>query len=132
MSNFQHIIDAADRLTDSMKNMDAIFNTDDILLVQTDGKGKFVRASKGWTALLGWSEEELCSKPWIEFVHPDDIQKTEDVFSGMKDGKPVGHFVNRYITNTGEYKSILWRAPSFKEEKSVFATAVDVTDILED
>ena len=38
--------------------------------------GKFRQLNPAWTRTLGWSESELNSQPWMEFVHPADHDAT--------------------------------------------------------
>src|SRR4029077_18989004 len=42
------------------------------LLATVDLKGRFKRVNPAWERTLGYSAETLCSRPFIEFVHPDD------------------------------------------------------------
>jgi len=38
--------------------------------------GYFKRVNKAWTDVLGYTNEELLSQPWINLVHPDDQEVT--------------------------------------------------------
>ena len=40
--------------------------------------GYLVELHGPWTKTLGWTEAELRSKPFVEFVHPDDRERTRD------------------------------------------------------
>jgi sigma-B regulation protein RsbU (phosphoserine phosphatase) len=35
--------------------------------------GFFFETNPAWQTVLGWSEEEIRSKTFIDFLHPDDI-----------------------------------------------------------
>ena len=48
------------------------------LLCFLDFNGYFKRLNPAWEAALGFTREELMSKPFIEFVHPDDRARTLD------------------------------------------------------
>ncbi|NMA65767.1 MAG: PAS domain S-box protein [Clostridiaceae bacterium] len=39
-------------------------------------EGHFVEINDAWEQTLGWSTEELLSKPYLGFVHPDDHEAT--------------------------------------------------------
>lgn len=41
-----------------------------------DFDGHFKRLNPAWERTLGFSREELMSRPFIEFVHPDDRERT--------------------------------------------------------
>jgi PAS domain S-box-containing protein len=47
-------------------------NANEVIVVAQDGMLKFFNSRT--TVVLGYSKEELASKPFIEFVHPDDQQ----------------------------------------------------------
>ncbi len=96
------------------------------LLCIMDPEGRFVRVSRAWEELFGYSSERLEGTPFIEHVHPDDILHTEEAFARLETGQPLVGFVNRCRTNSGEWRSIEWRAKLIRG--SIFAAAQDVTD----
>ena len=90
--------------------------------------GVFRRVNRAWSETLGWSEEELCSRPFVEFVHPDDREKTEKESEGLAAGDVTVDFTNRYATKDGGWRWIDWRAVANLEEGVIYASARDVTD----
>lgn len=62
----------------------------------------------------------------MDYVHPDDVLRTEQIFVQMQTGRPLVGFVNRYRTKSGEWRSIEWRAKLIRGHH--FAAARDVTD----
>ena len=57
-------------------------------LVCTAGfDGYFKQLNPSWTEALGWSEEELRSRPFVEFVHDDDRARTEEESAGLRSGR---------------------------------------------
>ncbi len=89
--------------------------------------GYFIDLNPSWERELGWSKEELLSKPWLHFVHPDDREKTESVRSSIIDGKEVYMFENRYICKDGTVKWLSWNSYPYREEEIMFGVARDVT-----
>lgn len=90
-------------------------------------QGQFIRLNPAWEKTLGYSVGELMSKPFVEFIHPEDRQNTIDTFSQNREGATVKKFQNRYHCRNGQYKWLEWIAIAFVEEKLVFAIARDVT-----
>jgi signal transduction histidine kinase len=77
--------------------------------------------------VLGWSREELVSKPFLEFVHPDDVKKTLDVTSYISSGHIVSTFENRYRCKDGSYRWLLWSSFPDVARKVIYASAIDIT-----
>jgi PAS domain S-box-containing protein len=89
--------------------------------------GYFKRLSPAWSTTLGWSLKELKSKPFLEFVHPDDRAATLSAMAGLLAGRETILFENRYRCQDGSYKWLQWNANSMRPRELVFAIARDVT-----
>jgi serine/threonine-protein kinase len=90
--------------------------------------GYFHRVNSNFTRVLGYTENELAARPFIEFVHPEDRDKTMAEMTKLSQGLPVVYFQNRYRDIQGNYRCFDWTAKSIPEEGIVFAVARDVTD----
>lgn len=110
-----------------LKTSEKIFNhvLDMICIAGFDGYFKELNPS--WERELGWSKEELLSKPWIEFVHSEDRQATLNVKSQIIGGEEIYQFENRYMCKDGSYKWLSWNSYPYKEESIMFGVARDVT-----
>ena len=89
--------------------------------------GYFKRVNQNFPKVLGYSEHQLVSEPFINFVHADDVQFTENVVAGLLEGKPVVRFCNRFRHAYGHYLLLEWTAQSIPSEGSIFAIARDLT-----
>jgi diguanylate cyclase (GGDEF)-like protein/PAS domain S-box-containing protein len=97
-------------------------------LVCTAGFDGFLKQlNAAWTETLGWSEAELRSRPFLEFVHPDDRAITEQETASVAEGVVTVDFVNRYATKDGGWRCIEWKAKGILEEELIYASARDVT-----
>ena len=90
--------------------------------------GYFKHLNPSWSRVLGYSTEELLSKPWIEFVHPDDKEDTKEIRSILVDGKVVYQFENRYICKDGSIKWLSWNSFPQPEEGIMYGVARDITE----
>jgi len=90
--------------------------------------GYFKRLNPAWEQTLGLTNEELLSKPFLEFVHPDDREKTRAVAAKLAKGGEIISFENRYRCLDGSYRWLLWSARSIVNEQLIFASARDMTD----
>ncbi|NTV14356.1 MAG: PAS domain S-box protein [Desulfobulbaceae bacterium] len=94
-----------------------------------DPNGAFLRINPACSQLLGYSTDELISKPFIDFVHPEDKQSTLDEMSRqVKIGASL-NFENRYLCKDGSIRHLSWKASYNKDEGVTYAVARDVTEL---
>jgi PAS domain S-box-containing protein len=104
-------------------------NSADLIGVAGLTDGYFKRLNPAWTRTLGWTFEELTARPYIEFVHPDDVAYTaEEAQRQVAEGKPVVYFVNRYRTKDGDYRTLAWNAQPNQADDRIYFVARDITD----
>ena len=106
---------------------DRLFNLSLDMQCTAGFDGYFKQLNPAWEKTLGWTNEELMSKPYLEFVHPDDRESTIGAASGLTEGKAAITFENRYLCKDGSYKWISWNSFPLVGEKLVFAVVRDVT-----
>lgn len=70
----------------------------------------FVEVNERWTKVLGWPREQLLTRPFADFLHPDDVQPTADAVRSLQAGEPIVGFENRYRRADGTWASLLWSA----------------------
>jgi PAS domain S-box-containing protein len=89
--------------------------------------GYFKRLNPAWEKALGFTREELQSRPMFEFIHPDDRQRTLDQNRHVKTGGQALSFENRYLCKDGSYKWLLWNSTADVEHQLIYAVARDMT-----
>ncbi len=90
--------------------------------------GHFNRLSLAWEKTLGFSREELQSRPMFEFVHPDDLERTREQNRKVKAGGQALGFENRYICKDGSYRWLLWNASADLDNQVIYSVARDITE----
>ena len=91
--------------------------------------GYFKRLNPAFEKTLGYSQAQLLTAPFLNFVHPDDQTATIAIMETLKAGLPVVNFENRYRCQDGSYKCFSWKSISVIEEGLIYATARDLTEI---
>jgi PAS domain S-box-containing protein len=99
------------------------------LLCVANSEGYFVDVNPAFTKTLGYSKEELLSRPYMEFVHKKDIKETEDVARIQNLGEEVSNFENTYIHKDGSYRILSWSSSIDLETNLIYATARDITEV---
>jgi len=88
-----------------------------LLCCIADERGHFSHVNFLWEKVFGYTDIELCSRPWLHFVHPEDIEKTISIAESMG-SSPVLGFTNRYRKKDGTYQKVKWITTVFKDGKS--------------
>lgn len=90
--------------------------------------GRFTEINSAITKTLGYTKEEFISKPFIDFVHKDDVEVTLSALGDADTGKRNITNNNRYRCLDGSFKWLEWNVLAFSEEKIFYAVARDVTE----
>lgn len=106
--------------------IDRFFTLSLDLLCVSGMDGYFKRLSPSYADTLGYSLKELYSRPITDFVHPDDIQKTNDEIASQMQGHNVLAFENRFRRKDGTYRTFSWKSVPVGDY--MYAIARDVTD----
>jgi PAS domain S-box-containing protein len=99
-------------ITDERKEREKLNNFFDLdlnLLCIVDSDGKFLKVNQSWTTQMGYLQNELVNKNYIDFVHPKDVEDTILLHNQILKGLSVKSFVNRYKSKHGGYKLVEWK-----------------------
>lgn len=89
--------------------------------------GYFKRVNPAFERNLGHSSDVLLSKPFVEFVHPDDRAATIQELAGLRRGRDTTMFENRYLCANGSYCWLEWSARAVAGDE-VYAVARNITE----
>jgi len=92
-----------------------------------DPFGCFVRVNPAMSRVTGYSETELLSKPFLQFVVPEDRESTAAEMKRQVEERPSLHFVNRYRCKSAEVVQFAWSAYFDRSDGFTYATARDIT-----
>jgi diguanylate cyclase (GGDEF)-like protein/PAS domain S-box-containing protein len=90
--------------------------------------GFFKRINPTFGKTLGYTQEELLETPFMNFVHPDDVEATEQAAAGLGVGNNIVGFENRYRAKDGTYRWLEWASTSVLAEQLIYASVKDITD----
>ncbi|MDD2763238.1 MAG: ATP-binding protein [Opitutaceae bacterium] len=111
-----------------LEERDRFFTLTRDMLCVAGFDGYFKRLNPAWGKTLGYTNDELLSRPFLEFVHPDDRAQTHKEAAGLAHGRETVSFENRYRCKDGSYRWLLWSSRSIVSEQLIFASARDVTE----
>ena len=93
-----------------------------------DLQGRFVFVSAACEKLWGYRPEEMEGRGYADFVHPEDIQKSNQAAADVISGKPLRDFENRYRRKDGSLIPVVWSASWSAGDKIMFCVAHDITE----
>ena len=97
------------------------------LLAIATAEGYFVDISDSWERVLGYPRERILETPYLDFVHPDDIDATIEAMGALGRGEHVAGFRNRYFTADGDICWLEWNSVHDPAYDLTFGIARDVT-----
>jgi PAS domain S-box-containing protein len=110
---------------------DRVFEVTVDMICTGEPEGHLQTVNAGFERVLGWSEQEMLSAPFLSFVHPDDVEGTTTTFCSQKEGEAVTSFANRCRCKDGSYRWLRWNVSPVAETGLIYATADDITAQIE-
>jgi PAS domain S-box-containing protein len=112
------------RVEAAMADRDRTWNNARDLLLVVGIDGIFRAVNPAWTQLLGWRQDELVGRSYLDFIHPDDHPSSEGALATATTQElPV--YENRYLHRDGSFRWISWVAAP--EADLIYASGRDVT-----
>jgi PAS domain S-box-containing protein len=99
------------------------------ILCTIDKKGYFLSVSAACKKIWGYEPQELEGKLFLDFVAPQDLEKTADIDQEIKNGKEVAYFENHYVHKKGFLVPVVWSAKYDKKKELIYCIAKESTAI---
>lgn len=110
-----------------LRDLEAFFAMSVDLFCFLDFRGYFQHLNPAWERTLGFTIGELMSRPFIEFVHPEDRERTLQQNGDVRGGGRAHDFENRYLTRDGSYRWLLWNSTADSARGVIYGLARDIT-----
>jgi PAS domain S-box-containing protein len=91
--------------------------------------GYFRHLNPAWERTLGFTRQELMAKRFIEFVHPEDRERTLGQNRDVRGGDHARLFENRYLCKDGSYRWLRWNAAPDQARQVIYGFARDMTEL---
>lgn len=88
--------------------------------------GYFKKINPAFKKILGYSYEEFVSRPFIDFVHPDDVVATLNAMKSLEENRPMYSFENRYRCKDGSFRWLEWNTTTSGDD--LYCIARDITE----
>jgi len=109
--------------------LDHYFSVSTDLLCIAGSDGYFKHVNPAWERIFGYTADELMSRPYVEFIHPDDMERTRtEAAELLGAGKVIVAFENRFRCRDGSYRWLNWNATPAPDDGLIYAVGRDTTD----
>lgn len=115
-------------ITGSAFEMFTFFERTPVLVCIAGKDGYLRKVNPAVVEKLGYTEEELFTRPVSSFIYHEDKVLTEQERGKLLEGKALINFQNRYVTKEGKIIWLQWTSVYFPEKEVVFAIAQDVSE----
>lgn len=102
------------------------FSTDLICIAGLDGY--FKEINPAFEKTLGYPENDLLQKRFLDYVHPDDRASTIKAMEILDAGQAIKDYENRYRKKNGDYIWLSWMAHPIPGTDLVYAIARDISE----
>jgi PAS domain S-box-containing protein len=104
-----------------------LWNLSQDMLARADYAGRMSAVSPAWKQVLGWSEDELLTRGYVTFMHPEDTAPTLAAIARMAETRQPGRFENRIASKGGGWKHIEWTVAPEADGVNFIAVGRDLT-----
>jgi PAS domain S-box-containing protein len=99
------------------------------ILVTAGFDGYIKHANPAFERTLGWTAEDLRTRPYLELVHPDDRERTAAEATALAGGDhETRDFELRFAHRDGGWRWILFSAQADLEEQLLYAVGKDISE----
>jgi len=124
---YQNLENNISQLEKSEKFLKNILNKSQDLICIAGIDGYFKYTNSAWEKIIGYTQSELLSKPFLDFIHPEDHKTNDDEVDKLMEGHDTIDFENRYIHKNGSIRRISWRATPVPAEQIIYCIGRDIT-----
>lgn len=114
------------KLADQQRAQFFALSLDLMTIVGLDGYYK--ELNPAWERTFGWTAEELKARPWVDFLHPDDIAPTMAAAERLFGGDSLTHLENRFRCKDGSYRWMHWTGQVIAGQQLIYCVGRDISD----
>lgn len=96
------------RVNDRTAERDRLWRLSEDMLARADYEGGLHAVSPSWTRVLGYTEQELLSRPYVDIIHPDNVEDVGAALDTMRQTGQPTRFENKILAAEGTWKPIGW------------------------
>jgi PAS domain S-box-containing protein len=122
----------SDSLSSEQRHRLVIDNLREVVF-QSDTQGAWTFLNPAWTALTGFTVDEVLGRPFLEFLHPDDRARALELFGPLVERKvEYTRKEVRYLTRDGGFRWVeVYARLMLDEAGTILGTSGTLNDVTE-
>lgn len=114
----------------TMRKYESVLDNLQEVVFQADAQGRLTLLNKSWGEITGYSAEATLGKHVIDYVHPDDRERTSQLLEQLHSGVVLSvHDEARLLTDSGEFRWVEVHARAALCDGIVEGTSGTLNDI---
>jgi diguanylate cyclase (GGDEF)-like protein/PAS domain S-box-containing protein len=114
--------------SEAQSDFDRFFNLIPNLACIVSTDGYFKKVNPAWETSLGFTLDEVMKTPMLDFIHPDDLERTLAEIARQSPQHRTKNFINRYRCKDGSYRILEWTTTFNRDQSTRFGVARDITE----
>jgi PAS domain S-box-containing protein len=114
--------------SEAQRDFERFFNIIPDLACIVSIDGYFKKVNPAWEKTLGYTQQEVLRTPMLDFIHPDDLERTVNEAGKQNREYRTKQFVNRYRCKNGSYRLLEWTTTFNRDDSTRFGVARDITE----
>lgn len=105
-----------------------IFDTSLDLILLVDRKGNVAQASPSVESILGYDPASMVARSAIEYLYPEDLERTREIMRKASRGEVTGNFDCRYVHKDGRVVPLSWKGVWSEPDQQHLFVGRDMTE----
>jgi PAS domain S-box-containing protein len=118
----------SEELTKEVAERRQLFETSLDLILVVDPTGLLVRVNPSAFAILGYRTEDMIGRNAVEFIYPDDLERTRNEMRTARRGRLMRNFDCRYVHKNGHPVTLHWSGVWSEAAQRHFFIGRDMTE----
>ena len=90
--------------------------------------GRLQRVNRSFSRVLGWTEDELLTRSYLDLVHAGDREAASEALGGLRAGREITDLDVRMRQRDGGHRWFRLSARPVPEEDVAYTVAIDITE----
>ena len=119
-ANNEKLEDLSKYLTELESHLSLVFSAIPDMVIVVNSKGEILNVNNTAKRVLGYEPKEIKHHNIFEYIHPDDMKKTDDALQKLLEDNSQrtlndAFLINRWLNKKGEYSKLAWRYATYQK-----------------